>query len=158
MKEIVKNAKCQFCGADNEGKYEHIHVYRNKDLDYFVRCNNCEARTPLLEKDVAALAYWRAGDYTIPVQSEVEIYKECVNLMHGLVEEFGEWLDWQGIEVSEEERFRIHMHPTEIVNRLFLYHTHHSGGTSTRAKCHELGIEDCTRSIVFSVENDEEED
>jgi hypothetical protein len=105
-----------------------------------------------------AIAYWRAGDYTIPVQSEAEIYKECVKLMQGLVEEFGEWLKWQGVDVPEEERFCLYKSPFEIVNRLFLWHTTHSGGTSTRAKCHELGIEDSSRSILFAIEEEDDDD
>lgn len=154
-KEILAGAKCQFCGADNSGKYEHIHLYTTEDNEYFVRCNNCAATTPVMPTSIGAIAYWRAEDYTIPTQSEKQIYEGCLALMHGLVEEFGEWLEWQGVEVPEEERFCLNMPPTEIVNRLFLYHTSHSGGTSTRAKCHELGIEDCSRSIEFKVVNDE---
>ena len=155
MKKLL-GARCQFCGAENNEKYNHIALYMTEDLDYFVKCDNCSAITPKFDKAIAAMAYWRAGDYTIHTHSETQIYEGCLALMHGLVEEFGEWLEWQGVEVPEEERFCLNMHPTEIVNRLFLYHTSHSGGTSTRAKCHELGIEDCSRSIEFKVVDDEE--
>lgn len=154
-KEILAGAECQFCGAVNNEKYHHIALCKTEDLDYFVKCDNCSAMTPEFSDAMPAIAYWRAGDYTIPIQSEKQIYEGCVALMQGLVEEFGEWLEWQGVEVPEEERFCLNMHPTEIVNRLFLYHTSHSGGTSTRAKCHELGIEDCSRSIEFKVVDDE---
>jgi hypothetical protein len=151
--EILQDASCRLCGAENNEKYKHIALYRNEDLDYFVKCDNCSAMTPKMDSSFSAIAHWMADVYTIPTHTESQIYEGCVALMHGLVEEFKEWLDWQGIEVPEEERFCLNMHPTGIVNRLFLYHTSHSGGTSTRAKCHELGIDDCTRSIEFKTDD-----
>jgi len=154
-KEKLSDVKCQFCGVENDEKYHHIALCKTEDLDFYVECDNCRARTRKYDNRIAPTYHWIAGDYTIPTQSEKQIYEGCVALMHGLVEEFGEWLEWQGVEVPEEERFCLNMHPTEIVNRLFLYHTSHSGGTSTRAKCHELGIEDCSRSIEFKVVDDE---
>lgn len=157
-KDMLAGMECQFCGTENDEKHHHIALCKTDDLDFFVECDNCRARTRKYDNRIAPICHWVAGDYTIPTQSEKEIYEGCLALMQGLVEEFGEWLEWQGVEVPEEERFCLNMHPTEIVNRLFLYHTSHSGGTSTRAKCHELGIEDCSRSIEFKVVGDEEED
>lgn len=156
-KEILAGAKCQFCGADNSGEYEHIHLYTTEDNEYFVRCNNCAATTPIMPTSIGAIAYWREEVYSIPSHNEPAIYKGCVNLLKGMVEAFGEWLEFTGLNeyVDDEMRFSISMQPTEIVNRLFLYHTSHSGGTSTRAKCHELGIDDCSRSIEFKVVDDD---
>lgn len=154
-KSELLGAACNFCGTENNEKYHHINLICNDDNEYYVMCDNCSATTPKFDNSIAPMAYWRAGDYTIPTQTEAQIYEGCVALMQGIVDEFKEWLEWQGVEVPEEERFCLCMHPTEIVNRLFLYHTYHSGGTSTRAKCHELGIEDCSRSIKFEVVDDE---
>lgn len=154
--EKLLNAKCDRCGAENNEKYNHIALYKTEDMKYFVKCDNCVAITPRYYTETAAMACWRAGEYTIPTHSERQIYEGCISLMQGLVEDFKEWLEFQGIEVAEDERFRIGKYPTKIVNRLFLWHTGHAGGTSTRAKCNELGIEDSTRTIWFDVKEDEE--
>jgi len=154
--EKLWNAKCDLCGAENSEKYHHIALHKTEDMYYLVKCDNCSATTPRYYTETAAMKCWLAGEYMIPTHSERQIYEGCISLMQGLVEGFKEWLEGQGIEVAEDERFRIGKYPTEIVNRLFLWHTYHSGGTSTRAKCHELGIEDSTRTIWFDVKEDEE--
>lgn len=151
----IRNGKCKFCGADNNEK-EHIFI-GEEDGRVFAYCNNCSARTEEKLSQGEAVSAWNGGHYTIQVQTERQIYDGCLSLMQGLVDSFKEWLEWQGIETPEEERFRRYYYPAEIVNRLFLYHTYHSGGTSTRAKCHELGIEDPTRLIEFKVEDEEDE-
>ena len=84
--------------------------------------------------------------------SEKEIYEACIDLMNNLVDEFRDYLDFLDIDVSslsEEEQFCLNMPPTEIVRKLFLSHTSHSGGASTRAKCNELGI-DTDKWVQFS--------
>ena len=76
--------------------------------------------------------------------SEKCIYSGCIRLMNNLVDEFYSYLETIGIDVSElseDERFRVSYYPTEIVETLFLSHTSHSGGTSQRMKCAELGID-----------------
>jgi len=45
----------------------------------------------------------------------------------------------------------------EIIQRLFLYHTTHSGGASTRAKCKELGL-DPNQCVSFHRDRGDEED
>lgn len=72
---------------------------------------------------------------------EREIYDGCIALMRELTEEFREWLEWQGIDVRGEERFEAIFPCTHIVERLFLWNTNHSGGTSCGLKLKELGIE-----------------
>jgi len=154
--EILKQAKCKFCGADNDiDKNPHVKVH-GRDVIWIVYCDNCSASTKICDTKAGAITRWSLGHYTIPIQTERQIYDACVNLMHGLVEDFKEWIEWQGIEVPDDELFQIGKYPTEIVNRLFLWHTTHSGGTSTRAKCRELGIEDSTKMIKFEVSEDEE--
>ena len=91
--------------------------------------------------------------------SEEDIYKGCLFLMSLLVDRFYEWLDYIGVDVyklDEEERFRANFYPTEIVEYLFLRHTTHSGGTSQRMKCAELGI-DTDKMVSFEFEESEDE-
>jgi len=83
--------------------------------------------------------------------SEEDIYKGCISLMQTLMGRFEEYLDFIGVEPKEadsEERFVTCFYPTEIVERLFLWHTRHSGGTSQHLKCQELGI-DTDKQVVF---------
>ena len=83
--------------------------------------------------------------------SEAEIYKGCIALMQELTERFTEYMAYVGIEPKpedDEERFWTSFYPTQIVERLFLWGTSHSGGTSQRMKCRELGIDD-DEKVVF---------
>ena len=91
-------------------------------------------------------------------QSEKHIYEECLSLMETLTDRFYDWCEMYGIDMedlSEEERFCTSFSNTEIVERLFLLHTTHSGGTSQRMKCKELGI-DPSENISFGFEIPEE--
>lgn len=77
--------------------------------------------------------------------SEKEIYQGCLRLIRQVVNYFEEYLDYLDIhqeDLLEEERFSIALSNFEIVQNLFLYDTGHSGGTSTRKKCKELGLDD----------------
>lgn len=77
--------------------------------------------------------------------SELDIYKGCIDLMNDLLRQVYEWLEIVGIDISEmdeDEKFATHFYTTEIVERLFLWKTSHSGGTSQRMKLKELGITD----------------
>lgn len=58
-------------------------------------------------------------------------------------------------ELDEVERFYYRMSYFSIVQELFLFRTSHSGGTSTRAKCKQLGV-DWSDGIEFSFGGDEE--
>ncbi len=77
--------------------------------------------------------------------SEREIFDGCVDLMNDMVEFFyqylTEYLDIDVEDIPEDERFGINYQVTEIVERLFLRHTSHSGGTSQAMKCRELGLD-----------------
>jgi len=90
--------------------------------------------------------------------SEKEILEGCLALMKGLVSEFAEYLEWVGFEPdTEEERFSLSMPYAEIVCRLFLWHTSHSGGTSTGMKCRNLGITEHSALFEIPFKRDEEE-
>ena len=76
---------------------------------------------------------------------EKNILECCISLMQELVNEFAEWYRWQHgedaiEELDEEERFCFRKSYFRIVQELFLLGTNHSGGTSTRAKCEQLGV------------------
>lgn len=58
-------------------------------------------------------------------------------------------------ELSEEERFCYNMSYFHIVQKLFLFRTYHSGGTSTMAKCKQLGV-DSSENVEFKFEEGEE--
>jgi len=91
--------------------------------------------------------------------SEKQILEGCISLIQEMVDGFREYLDYIGHDEPEyeEEKQPFHMSYFHIVNRLFLWHTHHSGGTSTRAKCHELGIDDSSRDVEFYLWSEEDE-
>lgn len=87
--------------------------------------------------------------------SEAAILRGCIDLMHRLVGRFEEYLDFIGFHPQdEEERFSTEFYMTEIVERLFLWETNHSGGTSQRMKLKELGVTDET--VVFQDDREEE--
>lgn len=93
------------------------------------------------------------------VKKELESHDEkhilecCISLMQEMVDEFAEWYRWQHgedaiEELDEEERFCFRKSYFRIVQELFLLGTNHSGGTSTRAKCEQLGV-DSAEEIEF---------
>jgi len=91
--------------------------------------------------------------------SETDIYKGCVALMQELMERFEEYLNYIGVEpmgADDEERFYTSFYPTHIVERLFLWNTRHSGGTSQHLKCRELGI-DTDNTVIFKDSRNAEE-
>lgn len=95
-------------------------------------------------------------------QSEVQILEGCIALLGEMAGYFQRYLEWIGFEPNEEEKNAAYfgMSYFHIVNRLFLWHTNHSGGTSTRKKCKCLGIEDASENVQFRFweEKEEEED
>ena len=91
---------------------------------------------------------------------EKYILKYCISLMQELVGKFEEWYEYvhgeDAIrELDEVERFYYRMSYFSIVQELFLFGTSHSGGTSTREKCKQLGV-DWSDGIEFSFGDDEE--
>ena len=99
------------------------------------------------------------------VNKELESHDEkhtlecCISLMQEMVNEFAEWYRWQHgedaiEELDEEERFCFRKSYFSIVQELFLIGTNHSGGTSTRAKCEQLGV-DSAEEIEFDWRDEE---
>ena len=90
---------------------------------------------------------------------EKHILECCISLMQEVVNEFAEWYRWQHgegaiDELDEEERFCFRKSYFRIVQKLFLLGTNHSGGTSTRAKCEQLGV-DSAEEIEFDWSDEE---
>lgn len=99
-------------------------------------------------------------DKELESHDEKHILKYCINLMQELVGKFEEWYEYvhgeDAIkELCEDEKFCYRMTYSNIVQELFLFGTSHSGGTSTRAKCKQLGV-DSSDEIEFSFGDDEE--
>ena len=90
---------------------------------------------------------------------EKHILKSCIALMWEMVNEFAEWYRWQHgedaiDELDDEELFCVRKTYFRIVQELFLLGTNHSGGTSTRAKCKQLGV-DWGEEIKFGWSDEE---
>jgi len=122
---------------------------------------NCPDRARMLE--VIAEAEKEKAE-TIS-HSENFILMECIHLMHEMVTDFEDWYKFvHGVnaieELDEDERFCVRKTYFSIVKQLFLWHTSHSGGTSTRQKCCELGVKDWSEDIEFGfgIEEDEDDD
>ena len=98
-------------------------------------------------------------DKELESHDEKHILKSCLGLMQEMVNDFAEWYRWQHgedsiEELDEEEIFCIRKTYFRIVQELFLLHTNHSGGTSTRAKCEQLGV-DWGEEISFDWSDEE---
>lgn len=98
-------------------------------------------------------------DKELESHDEKHILKSCLGLMQEMVNDFAEWYRWQHgedsiEELDEEEIFCVRKTYFLIVQKLFLLHTNHSGGTSTRAKCEQLGV-DWGEEISFDWSDEE---
>lgn len=74
--------------------------------------------------------------------NEREIYEGCISLMNDLMRKFEDYLVFTGLSefIEEDDRFAVSFPATQIVERLFLWYTSHSGHTSQLLKLKELGI------------------
>ena len=111
-----------------------------------------------LEECRAAVEKQKA-DKELESHDEKHILECCISLMQEVVNEFAEWYRWQHgedaiEELDEEERFCFRKSYFRIIQKLFLFGTHHSGGTSTRAKCEQLGV-DSSEEIEFDWRDEE---
>lgn len=85
--------------------------------------------------------------------SETETVKACIDLMGTVFHRMVEYIDEMGFEYDEETRPAEVFSYFEIVQSLLLSRTRHSGGTSTIAKCKQLGF-DPSETIIFEKEED----
>lgn len=93
------------------------------------------------------------SDEELESHDEKHILKYCISLMQEMVDEFADWYKWLHgknaiSEMDDEEIFCVRKSYFRIVKKLFLFSTKHSGGTSTRAKCKQLGV-DSSEEITF---------
>ena len=88
----------------------------------------------------------------VPIQShsEEKILEGCIALLREMAGKFQDILDYYDVDTMGDDPV-ITMNYFHIVQRLFLFSTDHGGGTSTREKCKELGIDDYGKSIVFNL-------
>ena len=110
-----------------------------------------EIGTP--EECRAAIEKQNSTNKELESHDEKHILECCISLMQEMVNEFAKWYRWQHgedaiKELDEEERFYFRKSYFSIVQELFLLSTHHAGGTSTRAKCEQLGV-DSAEKIEF---------
>ena len=157
-----------------DGAIAHAREVASRKFDDRVHCIRCaEEHEQLAERLEELKAYRAIGtleeclaavekqkvDKELESHDEKHILKSCLGLMQDMVDEFAEWYRWQHGEDSiekldEEERFCIRKTYFRIVKELFLLHTNHSGGTSTRAKCKQLGV-DWGEEIEFDWSDEE---
>ena len=72
--------------------------------------------------------------------SEKEILNSCIESMKDMYKQFNEY--------SENNEFEFNITYGELVNKLFLSKTTHSGGVDTINKCKQLGV-DYSKGIDF---------
>ena len=89
--------------------------------------------------------------------SEKDILEGCIALMRELNDRVLDYLDFMDIEPEEDEKWGTSFSYMEIVRRLFLYRTRHSGGGSTFAKMAELGLDD-PHDVKFEDDREFEDD
>ena len=154
----------------------HAREVASRKFDDRVHCIRCAEEHEQLAEWLEELKAYRAigtleecreavdkqkYDKELESHDEKHILKSCLGLMQDMVDEFAEWYRWQHGEDSiekldEEERFCIRKTYFRIVKELFLLHTNHSGGTSTRAKCKQLGV-DWGEEIEFDWSDEDEQ-
>lgn len=86
--------------------------------------------------------------------SERDIVEACIGLMEGVHGRLMEYMEMMGVEHTEGIP-KIHYTYFEIVQTLLLFKTRHGGGTSTRAKCKQLGFDSSESIIIGETKKDE---
>ena len=98
-------------------------------------------------------------DGDLSSHDEKKILEGCISLLLEAGEYFREYLAFIGASPDEQDEYEkasIEMTIGHIVKRLFLYHTLHSGGTSTAAKCKQLGYNSDSSIVVYETGKEEE--
>ena len=144
-----KNNDCKF--TEDDYKANEMAIQALEEVQQYRAIGTPEECRAAVEK--------RKVDKELESHDEKHILKSCLGLMQDMVDEFAEWYRWQHGEDSiekldEEERFCIRKTYFRIVKELFLLHTNHSGGTSTIAKCKQLGV-DWGEEIEFDWSDEE---
>ncbi len=145
----------KMCIQNNERKREiqgyEMAIKALKEVQQYRAIGTPEECRAAMEKQIA--------EKELESHDEKHILKYCISLMQEMVNEFAEWYRWQHgedaiEELDKEERFCFRKSYFSIVQELFLIGTNHSGGTSTRAKCEQLGV-DSAEEIEFDWSDEE---
>ena len=143
-----------------------VDIEYDREKDYEKPCRQVLLLEEVKQyRAIGTLEECRAAMEKQNVNKELESHDEkhtlecCISLMQEMVNEFAEWYRWQHgedaiEELDEEERFCFRKSYFSIVQELFLIGTNHSGGTSTRAKCEQLGV-DSAEEIEFDWSDEE---
>ena len=129
----IRHQTCEECAEEHEQLAEWL-----EELKKYREIGTPEECREAVEKQKV--------DKELESHDEKHILKSCLGLMQEMVNDFAEWYRWQHgedsiEELDDEEIFCIRKTYFRIVQELFLLHTNHSGGTSTRAKCEQLGVD-----------------
>lgn len=88
--------------------------------------------------------------------SEKDIVEACIGLMEGVHGRMMEYMEMMDVEHTEGVPVLNYSY-FEIVQTLLLMRTGHSGGTSTRAKCEQLGLDSFEEIIIGEREDGDDE-
>ena len=157
FEETVKTAENLMESEQNMFKWDVLQHLRDfaesfrEELEQYLEIGTVEECQEAMEKQNV--------NKELESHDEKHILEFCISLMQEVVNEFAEWYRWQHgedaiEELDEEERFCFRKSYFRIVQELFLLGTNHSGGTSTRAKCEQLGV-DSAEEIEFDWRNEE---
>lgn len=84
---------------------------------------------------------------------EIAILENCIKLMGILTNQMQEWIEDN--EIEADTPFCTGFSMFEIVQRLLLFGTGHSGGRSTMKKCTELGVSP-NKMVYFGSEEEDD--
>lgn len=85
--------------------------------------------------------------------SEKDIVNMCIGLMEDVHERMMEYMEMMGLE-HDEGIPKLSYSYFEIVQKLLLCRTRHGGGTSTRNKCEQLGLDSYETIIIGESEGE----
>ena len=152
QENVGKCEKCRFYSCCGIYDMEDTAIEALEEIQKYRAIGTPEECRAAVEKQIV--------EKELESHDEKHILKYCISLMQELVGKFKGWYEYvhgeDAIrELDEVERFYYRMSYFSIVQELFLFRTSHSGGTSTRAKCKQLGV-DWSDGIEFSFGGDEE--
>ena len=162
-KALKKAQKWKDEAIAKEDIVSKIEMYSSQELIPFTKEELLAIKTALLSQslmlkakaeEVETAISCGSEDGDLSSHNEKKIFEGCLSLLFEAGDEFLKYLDYIGADPEEEPNITIGF--SRIVNRLFLWSTSHSGGTSTTAKCRQLGIN--PDSCVNICEKDREEE
>lgn len=120
----------------DEVEYTTEHGHDRPPIDFGLDDETAESL-----KIVAETINNKLKEYEITSHSENNIVNGCIALMESVHQNMIEYMDYMGFEYNEEDRPIFGYTYFEIIQTLLLQRTLHAGGTSTRNKCKQLGLD-----------------